>query len=92
MHDLGHLRASRAQWIARECRTGKLARDPKWTECVAVGSQKYIKQILDKLAGKAKGREIQGEVGRFVLQEEDDAYLRVFRRNNEDLGPKKGLM
>jgi putative transposase len=92
MNDLGHLRASRAQWIARECQTGELARDPRWTECVAVGSQRYIERIREELKGKAKGREIQGEGERFVLQEEDDAYLRVFGAENEDLRPKKGLI
>ena len=92
MDDPGRLRDLRAQWVAWECHAGELARDPKWTECVAVGSQKYVEGILDKLKGRAKGREIHGEGERFVLQEADVAYLRVFGGKNEDLRPKKALM
>jgi len=90
--DLGSLRDLRAQCVARECRSGNLARDPKWTECVAVGSQKYVRGILDKLRGRAKGREIQGEDERFVLREAENAYLRVLGHENEDLRPKKGFL
>lgn len=92
MNDLGYLKAARAQWVARECRRGNPRRDPKWTECVAVGSQKYVEGILEKLMGRAKGRKIQGEAERFVLQEADEAYLRTFGGKNEDLRPKKGLI
>jgi putative transposase len=91
MRDIKGLRESRARWVARECQAGNFSRDPIWTECVAVGSQKYVEGILSRLKGKAKGREIRGDRERFVLKEATGAYLRTFGVESEDLRAKKGL-
>jgi putative transposase len=50
---LESLRAAQADWIAREFSSGKLERDAKWTENVAVGSQEYTTRILEKLGKNA---------------------------------------
>jgi putative transposase len=91
MKSLESLRNARADWVAKECQARKFDRDPKWTESVAVGSKGYVEGILEKLGAKAKGREVQGEAGIFMLQEEGKAYLRGSGVKSADLRPKSGL-
>lgn len=90
IHDLLRLRDARREWVEGKCRTLALERDSKWTESIAVGGKDYVEGIMERLGGKAKGRDIEGEAGLFALREGGRAYLRVFKGEIEDLGPKNG--
>jgi REP-associated tyrosine transposase len=86
--DLGQLRAAREVWAAQALQAGALDRDPKWTESVAVGCREYVEEVVEKLGGKAIGRDVLDEGKLFVLKEEGTAYLCVFGGKNEDLRHK----
>jgi putative transposase len=88
MTDLDRLREAREEWVEQQCRSGKLERDPKWTESVAVGGKEFVGAIAKKLGGKAVGRSVQRDGETFTLKEEETAYLRVFGGENEDLSRK----
>jgi len=49
---LERLKEARREWIAKECRSGRLERDPRWTECIAVGSREYTERILNTVGGE----------------------------------------
>jgi putative transposase len=87
MTDLQRLREARANWVDKQCRSGTLERDPKWTESVAVGGKEFVEGIVKKLGGKAIGVNIQGDRETYTLRENGAAYLRVFEAENEDLRP-----
>jgi len=90
--DLDRLKAARAEWVRLACRSGALERDPKWTECVAVGHREFVEGVAEKLGGKAIGRKVQCEEDSlFVLNEKRKAYLCISRGENGDLRPKTGL-
>jgi REP element-mobilizing transposase RayT len=57
---LESLRDARAEWVEKKCLAGKLERDAKWTENVAVGSREYTEKIMEKLGRKMKREEEQG--------------------------------
>jgi putative transposase len=60
MKSLESLRDARAEWVAKECRAGRLERDAKWTESVAVGSRKYTAKIMEKFGRKMERKEEEG--------------------------------
>jgi putative transposase len=60
MKNLETLRDARGEWVAKQCLAGKLERDAKWTESVAVGSREYTIRIMEKLGRKMERKE---EVG-----------------------------
>lgn len=57
MKSLESLRQARAEWVAKECRTGRLERDAKWTESVAVGSRDYTERIMGTFTRKLESKE-----------------------------------
>ena len=60
MKSLESLRDARAEWLAKECRAGRLERDAKWTESVAVGSQEYTAKIMGEFGRKTERKEEAG--------------------------------
>jgi putative transposase len=60
MKSLESLRDARAEWVAKECRAGRLERDAKWTESVAVGSREYTGIIMGKFGRKMERKEEAG--------------------------------
>jgi putative transposase len=90
MRDLQQLREARTKWVDEECRSGRLERDPKWTESVAVGGKQYVERIVKKLGGKAIGIDVQQDGETYTLREAGGAYLRVFEGKNKHLRSKIG--
>jgi putative transposase len=63
MKSLESLRDARAEWVAKERREGRLERDAKWTESVAVGSREYAAKITEKFGRKMERMERKEEEG-----------------------------
>jgi putative transposase len=57
MKSLESLREARAEWAAQACRAGRLEREAKWTESVAVGSREFTDKIMQKFSIKMDWRE-----------------------------------
>jgi putative transposase len=92
MSNWSRLREAREEWVREELRRAEaLARNPIWTESVAVGSDRFVNQVRERLGVRAKGRDVLSDSGDvFMLRDPVKPYLRIFGGENEDLGPRKG--
>jgi putative transposase len=65
--------------VAEALDEGKcLERDSRWTECIAVGSEGFVRDVKEKLGPKAMWREMPGGNGSYELGETTAAYKPVF--------------
>jgi putative transposase len=72
-------------WVEKSLEEGIHYRDQKWTESVAVGSEKFVKATKEKLGFKAKGREVIGGAGSYELKESPALYKGILVRENVPL-------
>jgi putative transposase len=72
-------------WVEKSLEEEILSRDQKWTESVAVGSEKFVEATKEKLSFKAKGREVIGADGSYQLQESPTLYKGNLGLENEPL-------
>ncbi len=63
-------------------------RDEKWTRSIAVGSKEFVENIKSRLAGLAKGRNIQKAEAAYQLRETSPhiSYNALLRGENGDIG------
>ncbi len=63
-------------------------RDEKWTKSIAVGSKEFVENIKSRLAGLAKGRNIQKAEAAYQLREPSShiSYNALLRGKNGDIG------
>ena len=69
MHAIESLRQSHDAWIERALAREGLARDSRWAEGIAVGSDEFIEVIKRKLGIRAKGRRVFRMDDALALQE-----------------------
>ncbi len=60
-------------------------REPRWSESIAIGSEAFVRDVKEKLGGKAMWREIIGADGSYELREPATAYATNFGTENERL-------
>ena len=60
-------------------------RESRWTESVAIGSQKFVETTKEKLGIKAKGRQVVGTNGTYELREPGAPYSSNFDGENGPL-------
>ena len=72
-------------WVEESVRDGGFFRDEKWTESVAVGSEGFVTATKEKLGFKAKGREVVGGDGSYVLRESPAPYKTNLGHENDEL-------
>jgi putative transposase len=92
MHDLG---VAYGGWIEESLKEGSHFRDltgafwgmeeEKWTESVAVGSEKFVTATKEKLGFKAKGRGVIGGNASFELRESPKSYEGILGHGNGGL-------
>jgi putative transposase len=75
-------------WVEETLKEGGHLRDEKWTESVAVGSEKFVTATKEKLGFKAKGREVVGGDGSYMLQESPASYKGILAHENAVLRPE----
>jgi putative transposase len=69
-------------WVEEALSADGHLRDGKWSESIAVGSESFVTITKEKLGIKAKGREVVGEQGSYVLQEPPAPYNGIFGLEN----------
>jgi hypothetical protein len=69
-------------WVEEALNADAVLRDGKWTETIAVGSESFVTMTKEKLGIRAKGREVVGEDGTYVLQEPPGSYSAIFGQEN----------
>ena len=61
-------------WIEQELKHGKLAREPSWSESIAVGSEPFVDQIRDSLGVRGQHRKKIEREGSFYIKEGECPY------------------
>jgi hypothetical protein len=63
----------------------------RWTESIAVGNERFVKEVKERLGVNTIWREIAGGIGSFDLRESMTAYAAVFDPENDDVRQEKAL-
>ena len=72
-------------WVDEALSANGRLREGKWSESIAVGSKSFVTMTKEKLGIKAKGREVVGGHGSYMLQESSAAYKGILGHENEAL-------
>jgi putative transposase len=85
------LKSAYDSWIREKLSRGAIEREPKWTESIAVGEERFVVEIKERLGVRAASREIapaddnimgtEADAS-FILREEEDPYRGIFRVKN----------
>ena len=79
IHDQECFRQKHHHWIEAELATGNNNRNEIWSESVAVGSERFVKEIQQQLAWRAKGRNVvNNHSDCSVLMEQQTPYNTLF--------------
>jgi hypothetical protein len=70
-------------WVEESLHVDDHHRDEKWTESVAVGTERFVTAIKERLGIKVKGREVIGENGSYELREPRVPYGGTFTPQND---------
>lgn len=83
------LRKEHRNWVEEAIFKGNgNAREPEWTESIAVGSKSFVDGIREQLQPRVKGRNVK-EIGRhYELKEQETAYNTHFGPENVRLSPE----
>ena len=68
--DVEQLRGYHRQCVANMLDNGSHPRESHWTECIAVGSPKFVEETKSALGYKAGDRKVEKRDGGYVLREE----------------------
>lgn len=82
---VGQFQRAHRQWVEEALLHGAGAREARWSEALAVGSQAFVEQVKRDLAMQARHRDIDGEDGSYALREPACTYTGSF-------GPEIGLL
>ena len=63
-----------AQWIAAVLASGRGAREPQWSEAIAVGRRAFVEDVQRALGARARHRRISEADGTSLLREADGIY------------------
>ena len=83
--DLKMLQESYRVRVNEELKERRLVRDSKWTESIAVGSERFVAETKVKLGIRGVERHIYGEGNTFQLREPEVAYIGDFTPENDVL-------
>jgi REP element-mobilizing transposase RayT len=78
------LRKCHREWVEEAIIRGS-TRQPQWSESIAVGSEGFVRGVLEKLQARAKGRKVREGEDWYELREPREPY-------NAHFAPKKGLL
>ena len=88
--DVDSLREGLRGWVDQALATGHLARNPVWSESIAVGQQQYLDTIRHAFKISHPGRLIGDNGGHLFLREEPGAYIPHKALEKCSLSPDKG--
>ena len=67
--NIERLQQQHHQWLSEELAQNDIARDPAWTESLAVGGETFVNGVQTQLGNKAKSRLNTDTGGKYVLRE-----------------------
>jgi len=79
-------RSSHRGWVEESLRIQKSARDGRWSESIAVGSNAFVAMVKKQLGLRAKGRKITESLAECQLRETQFLYSAISGGENGFLG------
>jgi putative transposase len=83
------LRKCHRAWVEEAIIRGG-RRQPQWSESIAVGSEGFVRGVLEKLQVRAKGRKVREGEDWYELREPREAYSAHFAPENDLLRTENG--
>ena len=80
------------QWLADMLKGRGNRRDSKWTQSIAVGSERFVVKTKQKLGFRAKGRSLVKTGSGYQLREPTISYMANFNPKNDDIGAENGYL
>ncbi len=87
-HDEKEFQSMHRELVNRELENGPPVKNSLWSESLAFGSESYIEDVQDKLAGRVQGRSLISSNGTTVLKEPQGPYKEFFRIQKDHLSYK----
>ena len=75
-------RKSHREWVEEAMNNDSKVRQPEWTESIVLGSEGFVKGVLQKLKRQALGHKVSGEADHYQLREPGGAYDVLFTSEN----------
>jgi REP element-mobilizing transposase RayT len=85
------LRKSHKEWVEEVISGNDNTRQPEWSESIAVGSERFVRDIQEKLLIRTKGRKVVKGVEVFQLRDTQAAYNAHFIDKNGPLSIENGV-
>jgi putative transposase len=76
-NDVRQMRKAHCYWVQGTLASGRLGREPQWSESVAVGHPRFLAEIRRQLHLRCPGRRIVSEKGDYQLREAQASYVQV---------------
>lgn len=73
------------EWVEAALTEGAMARDDRWSESIAVGSESFVNRVKNNLGVKARFRQVAEGNEAYTLREPRQSYRGHFDRENEAL-------
>jgi putative transposase len=83
--DVARFQDAHRRWVAQALLDGADARDPCWSEAIAVGRRSFVEKIQVELGHKAMYRDVSAAAGAYTLREPAISYTPIFEPENDVL-------
>jgi putative transposase len=90
--DIASFQATHRQWVEEALRESVDAREPCWSEAIAVGSKGFVEKVQQELGIKAKYRDVREEDGMSTLRQPMMPYMPVFDDESKRLSPNNAVL
>lgn len=91
-NDIASFQDAHHRWIEQALRESVDAREPCWSEAIAVGSKGFVEKIQQELGINAKYRDVREEGDTCVLRETILPYMLVFDDESKSLSPNNAVL
>jgi len=92
LKNVDSLRTAHREWIEEALRGEASAREEKWSQSIAVGSEEFAQRTQAVLGARGRMRDIAKKDDEYVLREPEESYGAVFWVKNEPIATKNALL
>jgi len=89
--DIGEIKEAHRQWVEAGPNGNAAARDHRWSDSIAVGSESFAEQVKNKLGFKAQHRQVAVADGGYTLRETEQPYGDHIDGRNIPLRPNNAV-
>jgi len=89
--EITEFQTAHREWVEAACCRDTVARDNRWSESVAVGSESFVEQVKVDLGFKAQHRQVAVADKVYTLREPPEPYGDYFDRENAALRPNNAV-